>query len=76
MKSLLIISCFLLIMPSIINAHVVRTDIRDCHNNIKSGIYHCHDGSSSNKSGLSENYYNEVLASFINGLTEVSFWFI
>ena len=35
-------------MPSIINAHGGRTDIRGCHNNSKTGIYHCHDGSLSN----------------------------
>ena len=60
-------------MPSIINAHGGRTDIRGCHNNSKTGIYHCHDGSSSNKGGLNENYYNTALASLINGLTEVSY---
>ena len=58
MKFLLIIFIFLLIMPSIINAHGGRTDIRGCHNNSKTGIFHFHDGSSSNKGGLSENYYN------------------
>ena len=76
MKSLLLISSLLLIMPLIINDHYGRTDIRDCHNNIKTGIYHCHNGSTSNKGGLSENYYNATLVSFINSLTEVSFSFI
>ena len=76
MKFLLLICSFLLIMPSIINGHGGRTDIRGCHNNSKTGIYHCHDGSSSNKGGLSENYYNTALASLINGLIEVSYSFI
>ena len=49
MNFLLIICSFLLIMPSIINAHGGRTDIRSCHNNSKTRIYHCHDGSLSNK---------------------------
>ena len=73
MKFLVIICSFLLIMPSIINAHGGRTDIRSCHNNSKTGIHHYHDGSSSNKAGLNENYYNTALASLISGLAEVSY---
>ena len=46
MKFLLIICSILLIIPSIIYAHGGRTDIRGCHNNSKTGIYHSHDGSS------------------------------
>ena len=49
MKFLLIICSILLIIPSIINAHGGRTDIRGCHNNSKTGIYHSHDGLSVNK---------------------------
>ena len=56
-------------MPSIINAHVGRKDIRGCHNNSKTGIYLFHDGSLSNKGGLKVNYYNTVLGSLISGLT-------
>ena len=54
MKFLSIICSSLLIMPSIINAHGGRMDIRGYHNNSKSAIYHCHDGSSSNACGLAK----------------------
>ncbi|MDC3141421.1 hypothetical protein OBA40_08710 [Alphaproteobacteria bacterium] len=76
MKFLSIICSFLLIMPSIINAHGSRTDIKGCYNNSKTGIYNCHDGSSFNNGRLNENYYNPLLGSLISGLTEVSYSYL
>ena len=76
MKFLLIIFSFLLIMPSIINAYDNRTDKKGCHNNSKTGIYYCHDSSSSNKGGLNENFYNTVLGLLISGLTEVAYSYL
>ena len=64
-----------LLYPVMANAHGGRTDMKGCHNNSRTGLYHCHDGSSSNKSGFHEDFYNSALARLINGVTEVTYSF-
>ena len=62
-------------------AHGGRTNSQGCHNNTKTGNYHCHNSgsskdtssSSSNQSmGFGENQLNKMLAASLGGKTEVS----
>jgi hypothetical protein len=39
----------LLLIPSLVSAHGGRTDKYGCHNYIKNGGYHCHNGGSAPK---------------------------
>ena len=55
------------------NAHGGRTDMKGCHNNSRTGLYHCHDVSSSNISRSHEYFYNSALARLINAVTEVTY---
>ncbi|WP_223670871.1 excalibur calcium-binding domain-containing protein [Kangiella shandongensis] len=48
MRQLLLIICLLLI-SSQLAAHGGRTNSEGCHNNRKTGDYHCHNGSSTPK---------------------------
>ena len=75
MKLLKYIIVSFLLYPVMVNAHGGRTDMKGCHNNSRTGLYHCHDGSSSNKSGFHEDFYNSALAKLINGVTEVTYSF-
>ena len=50
MKLLKYIIVSFLLYPVMANANCGRTDMKGCHNNSRTGLYYCHDGSSSNKS--------------------------
>ena len=57
-------------------SHGGGTDALGCHNNRKTGNYHCHDGSSSNRGGfgssIHEDFYNAAFAkNFSNSRSSV-----
>jgi hypothetical protein len=60
-------------------AHSGGLDALGCHNNRKTGGYHCHQGGSSSsplgslKSSMKEDLYNMALARKLDGETEVTF---
>ena len=61
-------------------SHGGGTDALGCHNNRKTGDYHCHDGSASNRGGsgssIHEDFYNAAFArNFSNSRTSVVYDF-
>ncbi|MDC1384022.1 YHYH domain-containing protein [Candidatus Puniceispirillum sp.] len=69
----------LIIIPVVAFAHGGGLNALGCHNNKKTGGYHCHQGSDSPsslgllKSSMNEDFYNMALARKLDGETEVTF---
>ena len=79
-KTLLLI--FFLILSHKAYSHGGGLNKQGCHNNRSTGDYHCHRGSSTNKSSTSklgsmsfgnEDFYNLRLANHLGGRTEVTY---
>ena len=70
---------FTIVIPEKIYAHSGGLNKSGCHNNRSTGQYHCHRGNNGGPStgnnlpsSLSEDYYNQQLATHFGGQTEVS----
>ena len=81
MKKLILVILFL-ILSNKAYSHGGGLNKQGCHNNRSTGDYHCHRGSSSNKSTTSksgsmsfgnEDFYNLRLANHLGGRTEVTY---
>jgi hypothetical protein len=64
-------------------AHSGGLNSEGCHNNSKTGVYHCHRGSNSSsfstgtiQSVMSEDMFNLILARKLGGKTEVTYEYI
>ena len=75
----IVLFILLTIPPVTALGHGGGLDALGCHNNRKTGEYHCHQGSGSSsslsslKSSVSEDFYNLALARELDGETEVTF---
>lgn len=80
MKILFLITLFFT-LPNYVSAHGGGLNSMGCHNNSKTGDYHCHKGNNPStkskkekKSSLTnETQFNQALAILLRGRTEVSF---
>ncbi len=82
MKIIIILIISLLLTLSKAYSHGGGLNKQGCHNNRSTGDYHCHRGSSSNKTKTSksgsmsfgnEDFYNLRLANHLGGRTEVTY---
>ena len=82
MKKIFILIISLLLTSSKVHSHGGGLNKQGCHNNRSTGDYHCHRGSSNNKSRTSklgsmsfgnEDFYNLKLANHLGGRTEVTY---
>ena len=75
-----VLAISLVAMPVTAYAHGGGLNALGCHNERKTGGYHCHQGGGSSssslgslKSSMSEDFYNTALARKLDGETEVTF---
>lgn len=64
MKKLLVLAASVLLFSSSIFAHSGRTNGSGCHNNNKTGGYHCHGGGSSYTPSYSSSSYTKPTSSY------------